>query len=128
MKLLDLDALLHIARRTLGNVEVRDLGLLESAAARPSTRAFGQDAYPTLHAKAAALVHSVARNHALVDGNKRLALASLMAILGMNGERLTLDDDGAHDLIIDVASGVLDEVDQIARRLDDATEPATFGR
>lgn len=66
--------LLHVAGRTLGQVEVRDHGLVESSAAGPRASAFGEDAYPTLHEKAAALVHSVARNHALVDGNKRLAL------------------------------------------------------
>lgn len=128
MRLLDLDDILYIARRTLGAVEIRDIGLLESAAARPSTTVFGDDAYPRLHDKAAALVHSVARNHALVDGNKRLALATLIAFLGVNGERLTLDNDGAHDLIIEIASGVLDDVAAIAERLDEATEQADFRR
>ncbi|WP_340540963.1 type II toxin-antitoxin system death-on-curing family toxin [Nocardioides sp. GXZ039] len=128
MRLLDLDDVLHIARRTLDVVEVRDIGLLESAVARPSTTVFGDDAYPRLHDKAAALVHSVCKNHALVDGNKRLALATLIAFLGLNGERLTLDDDGAYDLIIDIASGALDDVSQIAQRLDGSTEPANFRR
>lgn len=126
MRLLDLDDILHIARRTLGAVKARDIGLLESAVARPSTTVFGDDAYPRLHDKAAALVHSVARNHALVDGDKRLALATLIAFLGVNGERLDLDNDGAHDLIIDIASGALDDVAAIAARLDDATESAGF--
>ena len=128
MRLLDLDDILYIARRTLGAVEIRDIGLLESAAARPSTTVFGDDAYPRLHDKAAALVHSVARNHALVDGNKRLALATLIAVLGVNGERLTPDNDGAYDLIIDIASGALDDVAAIAARLDEATQPADFRR
>lgn len=124
---LSLDDVLHIARRTIGDVLVRDIGLLESAVARPATSVFGRDAYPTLHTKAAALVHSVARNHALVDGNKRLALASLVAFLGVNGERLTLDNDGAYDLIIEISTGVLDEVHAITARLDAACEPASFG-
>lgn len=126
MRLLDIDDVLHIARRTLGDVVIRDIGLLESAAARPSASAFGEEAYPRLHDKAAALLHSVARNHALVDGNKRLALASLIAVLGLNGERLTLSNDEAHDLIVDVASGDLDDVATIAARLDAVTEPASF--
>lgn len=122
MRYLDLDDVLHIARRTLRDVAIRDIGLLESAVARPAASAFGADAYPRLHDKAAALVHSVARNHALVDGNKRLALATLVAFLGVNGERLTLDNDGAYDLIVAIAAGELDEVADIAARLDAATE------
>lgn len=126
MRLLALDDLLHIARRTLGSVEVRDIGLLESAAARPATTVFGDDAYPSLHDKAAAMVHSICKNHALVDGNKRLALAALLAMLGVNGERLTMDNDEAHDFIVDVASGVLDDVEAIAARIAAASESADF--
>ncbi len=70
MSHLDLDDLLHMASRTLGTFEVRDIGLLESAAARPRSTAFGGDAYPSIDHKAAALLHSVARNHPLVDGNE----------------------------------------------------------
>ncbi|HAM21699.1 MAG TPA: type II toxin-antitoxin system death-on-curing family toxin, partial [Actinobacteria bacterium] len=66
----------------------------------------------------AALVHSIAKNHALVDGNKRLALGALIAFLGMNGQRLTLSNDQAHDLIIDIASGVLTEVEEISQRIE----------
>ncbi|MBK5306893.1 MAG: type II toxin-antitoxin system death-on-curing family toxin [Frankiaceae bacterium] len=122
MNYLDVDDLLHIARRTLGTVEVRDLGLLASAAARPQASAFGVDAYPTLLEKAAALVHSLARNHPLVDGNKRLALAGLLSFLGLNGLRSTLTNDDAHDLIIAIASGELDDVPSIAAQLAAATE------
>lgn len=117
MIFLDLDDLLHSAQRTLGEVQVRDLGLLESAVARPRSTAFGGDAYPTLHDKAAALVHSLARNHALVDGNERLALAGTIAFLGLNGLRLKLDNDEAYDLVIAVASGELDDVARISERL-----------
>lgn len=122
MRLLTLDDLLHVARRTLGSVEVRDIGLLESAAARPATAVFGGDAYPTLEQKAAALVHSICKNHALVDGNKRLALASLLASLGINGRRLTMTNDEAYDFIIAIASGELDEVSAIAAAVAAANE------
>ena len=118
---LDLDDLLHVAARTLGEVQVRDAGLLESALARPRSTAFGEDAYPSIHQKAAALLHSLARNHALVDGNKRLALAGTIAFYGLNGFRLTLSNDEAYDLVIAVASGELDDVDAIASRLESAT-------
>jgi death-on-curing protein len=114
---LDLDDLLHIADRVLPTVQVRDAGLLESALARPRATAFGADAYPELPVKAAALLHSLARNHALVDGNKRLALAAVVAFLGINGERLTLTNDEAYDLVVAVASGELDDPDAIAKRL-----------
>jgi death-on-curing protein len=111
---LDVEDLLHIAERTIGNVEVRDLGLLESAAARPQAAAFGEDAYATVIEKSAALVHSIARNHALVDGNKRLALAGGIAFLGVNGLQLTMSNDEAYVLIVSVATGELDDVQGIA--------------
>ncbi len=111
---LDIEDLLHIAKRTLGNVEIRDLGLLEAAVARPQASAFGEDAYPSTVEKTAALIHSIARNHALVDGNKRLALAGGVAFLGINGLRLTISNDEAYDLIISIATGQLDDVHDIA--------------
>jgi death on curing protein len=120
---LDLEALLYIATRTLGTEpDVRDYGLLESALARPQTSAFGRDSYPGIHQKAAALLHSVARNHALVDGNKRLALAATIAFYGMNGMRLTLTNDHAYDLVIGVATGRLDDVPAIAFVLQKNTQ------
>jgi death-on-curing protein len=120
---LSLQELLHVAERTLGQVEVRDVGLLESALARPQATAFGEDAYPSLDHKAAALVHSIARNHALVDGNKRLALAGLLAFYGLNGRRLTFTNDQAYDFILSIAAGELDDVPDIAAALAEATEP-----
>jgi death-on-curing protein len=120
---LTLPELLHVAERTLGSdVPVRDHGLLESALARPQATAFGVDAYPSLDEKAAALLHSLARNHALVDGDKRLALAATIAFLGLNGRRLTLSNDEAYVLVMDVASVRLDDVSSIAERLEAGTE------
>ena len=124
MIFLTLPELLYVAERTLGpGVEVRDYGLLEAALARPQATAFGKDAYPGMDGKAAALLHSVARNHALVDGNRRLALAALIAFNGLNGRRLTLTNDEAYDLVMKVAAGELDTVDDIAAILQHATEP-----
>lgn len=97
--------------------EVRDAGLLASALARPSASAFGADAYPTDDEKIAALLHSLVRNHALVDGNKRLGLIGLIVTLGMNGRRLKWSNDEAYDFIIEVAEGRLNEVAAIARRI-----------
>lgn len=118
---LDLDDLLYVAERALSEVAVRDLGLLESALARPQASAFGEDAYPSLHAKAGALMHSIARNHALVDGNKRLALAAVIAFHGLNGKRLTLSNDQAYELVMAVAAGELDDVNDIATQLEVGT-------
>jgi len=121
---LTLPELLHVAERALGpDYAVRDHGLLEAALARPKATAFGKDAYPDLDAKAAALLHSIARNHALIDGNKRLALAAVIAFYGLNGRRLTLTNDAAYDLVISVASGKLDTVDEIAAVLRPAIRP-----
>lgn len=124
MIFLDLRALLRVGERALGAAPVvRDHGLLESALARPQATAFGEDAYAGIHEKAAALMHSLARNHALVDGNKRLALAATIAFYGMNGVRLTLTNAEAYDLVIGVATGALDEVPRIAARLERGTAP-----
>jgi death-on-curing protein len=102
---------------------VRDIGLLESALARPQASAFGSDAYPDLDAKAAALLQSLARKRGLVDGNKRLALAATIAFYGVNGRRLALSNDEAYDLVVAVAAGTLDAVEAIVGRLARATEP-----
>jgi death-on-curing protein len=116
---------LHVAGRTLGpDCAVRDYGLLEAAVARPQATVFGKDAYPDLDTRAAALLHSVARNHALIDGNKRLALTAVIAFYGLNGRRLSLTNDAAYDLVIAVAAGEVDSVDEIAAVLRQGTRPA----
>ena len=115
---LSLDDLLRIADAAAGvEVVVRDVGLLESALGRPRATVFGEDAYPDLHTKAAALLHSLARNHALVDGNKRLAWAAAAVFLGINGHRVSADNDEVVELVLAVAAGELDDVVAVAARL-----------
>ena len=115
---LTLDELLVIAARVIdGDVALRDAGLLGSAVARPQTTVFGADAYPDLHSKSAALLISICKNHALVDGNNRLALAATIVMLGINGWVLTMTNDEAYDLVIAVASGDLNDVPEVADRL-----------
>jgi death-on-curing protein len=114
---LSLEDLLKIAIGILDEVAIRDRGLLASAAARPRSSAFGEDAYPTFAAKAAALLHSVARNHALVDGNKRLAWAATRVFCLLNGRDLTFNVDEAEALVLAVASGELD-VPEIATTIE----------
>ena len=112
---LDLEDLLALVR-ALGAGPVRDLGLLDAAGVRPRSSAFGQDAYPTLEQKAAALLHSLVRTHALVDGNKRLGWLAATVFLDLNGQAVDLAEDDAFDLVMTVAQGELD-VDEIAARL-----------
>jgi death on curing protein len=95
---------------------VRDVGLLDSAAARPRSSAFGEDAYPTLAIKAAALLHSATRKHALVDGNKRLAWLAAVVFVDINGHRPDVSDQAAFDLVMDAAAGKA-EVHEVADRL-----------
>jgi death-on-curing protein len=115
---LTLDEVLAVAAPVInGEVLLRDAGLLEAAVARPRTSVFGEDAYPDLNSKSAALLLSICKNHALIEGNKRLALASAIVMLGINGWKLTLSNDEAYDLIIAVATGELSEVSDVAARL-----------
>jgi len=111
----DLEDLLALTR-ALRAGPVRDLGLLDSACARPRSTAFGRDAYPTLPGKAAALLHSLARNQALVDGNERLAWLATAVFLDLNGRGVEMDDDAVFALVVEVAAGTLD-VPQIVERL-----------
>lgn len=111
---LDLDDLLDLARRLFGDpAPVRDVGLLGSAAARPQTTVFGEDAYPDLWTKAAALLHSIVKNHALIDGNKRLGWLATAAFLELNGVRAAAaSNDAVYDLVMSIAAGnpSLDEI------------------
>ena len=92
---------------------IRDEGLLFSALARPATSVFGNDAYETLELKAAALLTSVARNHALIDGNKRFSWYLTLAFFRLNGYRVVMSNVEAFDLVLAVAQGSL-ELDEIA--------------
>ncbi|KZS68391.1 death-on-curing protein [Mycobacterium kansasii] len=115
---LDLDDLLDIAREAVGaDVVVGDYGLLESALARPCASVFGEDAYPSLHLKAAALLHSLARNHALVDGNKRLAWTACRTFLAINGQWISAPEDDRFEFIIQVATGALPDLAKMAEQL-----------
>ena len=99
--------LLHarLIQRTGGSRGVRDVSLLESALARPRATFEGTDLYPDLWAKAAALMHGLAQNHAFVDGNKRTALAATGIFLELNGHRLTASNDEAADFTLRIAAG-----------------------
>ena len=121
VELLTVDDLVELARRLLGDPPpIRDAGLLASAAARPAATVFGEDAYPEVWEKAAALLHSIVTNHPLVDGNKPLGWLATAVFLLLNdvpADRAANDD--VYDLVIAVAEGRADarEVAAIAARL-----------
>ena len=112
-----------LAEAVLGHPPaVRDIGLVDSAVARPQAAFAGVEAYPSLHLKAAALLESLAGNHALVDGNKRTALASMLFFYDLNGVRVTLGHDEAFDLVIGIVIHAID-VEKAADLLRRRTEP-----
>jgi death-on-curing protein len=118
VEFLQLEDLIDLAVAMLGDPPpIRDVGLLGSAAARPRTRAFGDDAYPDLWMNSAALLQSIVKNHALVDGNKRLGWLTTAVFMEVNGVEISCaDNDEVHELVIDVASTQLG-IDEISRRL-----------
>ncbi|MFC0429333.1 type II toxin-antitoxin system death-on-curing family toxin [Kutzneria buriramensis] len=110
--------LLAIAHATMGGEAlIRDEGLVDSAASRPRTTMFGEEAYPDLHLKAAALMHSVLRNHPLIDGNKRLAWVAARVFLALNGFDFRPDDDLATEFVLAAAAGESDDLDTVAATL-----------
>lgn len=118
---LTLEDLLVLAE-DLAVPKVRDVGLLDSAAHRPQSSLMGQDAYPTLHEKAAVLLESAVRNHSLVDGNKRLAWMATFVFYGLNGIELDAPEDAAYDLVIAAATGSIGH-GEMAVRLAGWTQP-----
>lgn len=104
-------------------LHVRDRGLLFSALARPAASMFGEEAYKTVEHKAAALFSSLAQNHPLFDGNKRLSLYLTFAFLRINGRQVTYTNDEAFDLVLAVAQSRLD-LDEIAGSLRTHSESA----
>lgn len=120
------DDLMEIASSVVKDLVIRDAGLLASAAARPRTTVFGADAYPRFVDKAAALLHSLARNHPLVDGNKRLAWVATRVFCLLNGRDLVFTIDDAEAMILAVAAGHLD-VAGLVTILDQHLAPAGSG-
>ncbi len=96
---------------------IRDIGLLGSAVARPRTSAFGEDAYPDILTKAAALLQSIVNNHAMIDGNKRLGWLSTAVFLEVNGVKaLRISNDDVYDFVIWVAA-TSPAIEEIVSRL-----------
>ena len=118
VRYITVDELIHINEQLPGNNrihtivdgkrKVRDMNLLEAAAGRPQQSVFGEDAYPTLAEKGAALLHAVTRNHPFADGNKRTATIALLFMLEVNGEQARWQPEEALTQIVAVAEGRLD--------------------
>jgi len=108
---LSLDQVLYLhealIEATGGSAGMRDVGLLESALGRPAASFGGQDLYPSLEAKAAALMHSLVSNHPFVDGNKRVAIAATELFLQANGHIFTADNDALFDFTMACAASQL---------------------
>ncbi|MEU9996829.1 type II toxin-antitoxin system death-on-curing family toxin [Streptomyces sp. NPDC050848] len=120
MKYLTVQEVLDLAELACAGqrIAVRDLGLLSSAVHRPQSQMFGIEAYTDLFEKAGALLQSLAVNRPLVDGNKRMAWMCTVVFLDFNGtDMVDVDQDEAYKLVIDVATGDLEDVTLIARRL-----------
>ena len=115
---LDLADVLALASRLLGDPPpIRDVGLLESAVARPRTVVFGVEAYETIWTKAAVLLQSIVNNHALIDGNKRLGWLATAVFLELNDMPISqASNDDVYEFVLSVASGS-PEVDEIAEQL-----------
>lgn len=127
---LDREDVLTAGSYALGRaVEVEDYGLLDAAVARPRATVFGLDAYPDLYAKAAALLQSLARNHALIDGNKRTAWAAAWTFLHVNGIELRpdFDVDAAEDFMNGVAQRAGLAIEEIAEILSGFGRPLADG-
>ncbi len=124
VEFLDLDDVVELARRLLGNPPpIRDVGLLGSAVARPQTTVGGDDAYPTIWSKAAALLQSIVDNHALVDGNKRLGWLATAVFLEINDASVAAaSNDDVYDLVMAVAAGG-STTEEIAAQLQQLRQP-----
>lgn len=106
----------RIAEAEVGSDTLVDFGLLESAVLRPQQTVGGHDAYPDIHRKAAALMHSLIRNHAFVDGNKRTAVLAVDVFYGLNGWEVNADQGDIVALALDIAEGQVN-VEGIAKVL-----------
>jgi death-on-curing protein len=100
---------------------IKDIGLLDSALARPKTSLFGEDAYKTLELKGAALMHSTIKNHPMIDGNKRSSWIALNSFFEINGKTINADTEDAFEFVLAVATDAIN-LEQMASWIKDHTE------
>ncbi len=111
---------MRLVEETGGSFGIRDLGLLEAAVARPRAVFGGQELYPALTDKAAALMHSIVLNHPMVDGNKRLGVAASGLFLQFNGLLLKASNESVEAFTLRVAQGGV-SIGEVAEWLEDNT-------
>jgi death-on-curing protein len=100
---------------------IKDIGLLDSALARSKTSLFGEDAYQTLELKGAALMHSIIKNHPMIDGNKRSSWIALNSFFEINGKTINADTEDAFEFVLAVATDAIN-LEQMASWIKDHTE------
>ena len=110
MRYLSAEQVIRISEVEVGPNLLADFGLVDAAVQRPMQSAFGQDAYPSIHEKAAALFHSLVKNHAFIDGNKRTAVVALGVFYRLNNRKLVAEQGQVVDLALGVAEGAIDVV------------------
>jgi death-on-curing protein len=118
VRYLTADQIIWINEQVVGPGQLRSQHLLGSAVGRPQQSAFGEDAYPDVHSKAAALFQSLACNHAFVDGNKRTAVLATITFYGLNGYHFAAEQTSLLHLVLDVATSVYEEIETIADHLE----------
>lgn len=111
MRYLSLAEVIELHRRVVaqsgGAAEIRDLGGIESAIAQPQMTFAGQELYPTIAAKAAAICFSLVLNHPFVDGNKRIGHAAMETFLLLNGFEIKVPVENAEQTFLSLAAGEL---------------------
>jgi death-on-curing protein len=118
------DEVIGIALRYAGDhAIVRNRFFLESAVGQPTMTMFGEDLYPDLASKAAALWYSIDHNQPFMDGNKRTSIMSTVAFLDLNDHRYTLEDDELYDVAMRVATGSIKDAAALAVVLREVIEP-----
>jgi death-on-curing protein len=122
VRYLTVSDVIRINASEVGDHMLGDFGLLESAVLRPQHTAGGHDAYPDIHRKAAALMHSLIRNHPFIDGNKRTGVLAVVVFYGLNGWAFEMEDGDVVGLAVDVAEGYID-VDTLAGHLKSSVFP-----
>lgn len=108
MRYLSPSEVIGINEQEVGPDLLADFGLLEAAVLRPQQTIFGADAYPDIHAKATAMMHSLTRSHPFIDGNKRTAVLSMIVFYNLNGYAIDADQGEVVALAVDVAEGQID--------------------
>ena len=125
MRYLTISEVCDLNRLEVGEGNLADFGLIEAAVLRPQQTVGGADAYPDVHAKAGALLHSLARNHGFVDGNKRTAALGMLMFYRFNGYAIRVEQGDLVALITDAAEGLIDAA-SIAGVLKDWAQPVNL--